>query len=117
MWVSRQTYERLWDTIYELKKSLYSSEDIRETYTEQNKVLQVNLDWLRTRVNQLEHERAQLLWNYTGVKGAVPQIQQVDGVAGNHPLAEMPSFNDVGDAEAKRQGIEWDSEGRVVYSK
>ena len=116
MWVSRQTYERLWDTIYELEKSLDSSEDIRETYAEQNKVLQVNLDWLRTRVNQLEHERAQLLWNYTGVKVAVPQIH-VEETTGTHPLAEMPSFNDIGDAEAKRQGIEWDSEGRVVYSK
>ena len=110
MWINRVEF-------LELVADRADAESEARTIAEQNKVLAVNLDWLRTRVNQLEHERAQLLWNYTGVKVAVPQIQQVDGVAGNHPLAEMPSFNDMGDAEAKRQGIEWDSEGRVVYSK
>ena len=80
-----------------------------------NQALLVNLDWLRVRVNQLEHERAQLLFNYTGVRVAVPEIKKVEEQPA-HPLNELLSFADVGDAEAKRLGIEWDGEGNVRYT-
>jgi len=107
MWISRDMFEKLIAS-----RNLETGR--ANTLTEQNKVLQVNLDWLRTRVNQLEHERAQLLFNYTGVKVAVPEIQRTVETP-VHPLTELPSFADIGDAEAKRQGIEWDAEGHVIY--
>jgi len=113
MWMTRTDYDRHYRALSELERALSASEGIRQTYSEQNKVLQVNLDWLRVRVNQLEHERAQLLFNYTGVKIAVPQIQ-VDSGEPVHPLAELPSFSDIGDEEAKKQGMSWDAEGHVV---
>jgi hypothetical protein len=117
MWINRQTFDRLLKVANDLEKALTSSEGIRQTYVEQNRVLQVNLDWLRTRVNQLEHERAQLLWNYVGVKIAVPEIQRAERVMDTvtHPLTELPSFEDMGDEEAKRQGVSWNEEGRVTY--
>ena len=109
MWITRETFT-------DLLNDKFDAEGEARTLAEQNKVLQVNLDWLRTRVNQLEHERAQLIFNYMGVKIAVPEIQTVkqDDV---HPLNAIPHFNDVGDAEANRLGIGWDQEGRVAYSK
>ena len=107
MWINRQTYEHL------VFDGVKRNEEAR-VLDAQNRVLQVNLDWLRVRVNQLEHERAQLLFNYTGVKVAVPEIQRAPETL-VHPLNKLPSFADVGEAEAVRLGIEWDSEGHVVY--
>ena len=109
MWINR-------DIVANLQIEHASARAEVRVLAEQNKVLQVNLDWLRTRVNQLEHERAQLIFNYMGVKIAVPEIQTVkqDDV---HPLNAIPHFNDVGDDEAARMGIGWDQEGRVAYSK
>ena len=74
------------------------------------------MDLLRVRVKQLEMERAQLLWNYTGVKVPVPEIVKTDGVASN-PMNQTPNFNDVGNAEAAKLGISWDENGELVYSK
>ena len=116
MWINRKTREAMLAQTAEAAVAIAQSMARESTYKEQNKVLQVNLDWLRTRVNQLEHERAQLIFNYMGIKIAVPEIQTVkqDDV---HPLNAIPHFNDVGDAEAARMGIGWDEEGRVAYSK
>lgn len=119
MWISRKTYETYGKQVSEITHERIAAQVRAATLVEQNKVLQTNLDWLRVRVNQLEHERAQLLWNYLGVKVQIPEIQRVSPTADTppHPLSELPSFNDVGEAEAKRLGIEWDAEGRVVYTK
>lgn len=116
MWIDRSTHRRLLQLVSDLEKAMALSEGIRQTYSEQNKVLQTNLDWLRVRVNQLEHERAQLVYNYMGIKIQTPEIQRTTPVdTPVHPLVELPSFEDMGDAEAKRQGVEWNDEGRVVY--
>ena len=116
MWIRRKHYDDLRDLTWDVREELAVSNSTTRALEQQNKVLQVNLDWLRTRVNQLEHERAQLIFNYMGVRIQVPEIQTVkqDDV---HPLNAIPHFNDVGDAEANRLGIGWDEEGRVAYSK
>ena len=116
MWINRHTYEQLIADLHHVQSERTAAKESKYLFQEQNKVLQVNLDWLRTRVNQLEHERAQLIFNYMGVKIVVPEIQTVkqDDV---HPLNAIPHFNDVGDQEAARLGIGWDTEGRVAYSK
>ena len=116
MWINRRSYERLVQVIHNLEKSIASSEGIRQTYAEQNKVLQVTLDWLRVRVNQLEHERAQLLLNYTGVKIIVPEIQKSPEPK-ERSSNEAFSFSGLNDEEAARQGITWDEYGNVVYKE
>ena len=110
MWINRKTFDNL---LHERSQF----QGVAQTLENQNRVLQANFDWLRTRVNQLETERAQLLWNYIGVKVPVPEIQRVQDQDPVHPLNELPSFADVGDKEAARLGVGWDEEGRVVYSK
>ena len=117
MWINRHTYDQLFALCHNLEKSIAASEGIRQTYSEQNKVLQVNLDWLRVRVNQLEHERAQLLFNFTGVKVAVPEVvqQKVSEIHGT-PLNEA-LFADMGDDEAAKQGVDWAEDGSLLYKK
>lgn len=82
---------------------------------QQNAVLRTQLEWLVLRVTQLEKERAQLLFNYTGVKVEFPVVEQETKTSFD-PMAQIPDFNDMGDALAKAHGIAWDSEGRVVYN-
>ena len=115
MWINRHSYDQVLALVHNLEKSIAASEGIRQTYAEQNKVLQAHFDWLRTRVNQLEHERAQLLFNYTGVKIAVPEVvQQKPPEIHGTPLNEA-LFADMGDTEAAKQGVSWDGDGNLVY--
>lgn len=81
------------------------------------KVLEVNLDHLRLRVNQLEKERAQLTHAILGVRIAVPEFENVPPQQVADAFAEMPSFSDMGDEEARVQGIGHDDMGNVAYGK
>lgn len=109
MWLDRQTYD---DLRLQLAQKHGENVVLNQNYT----ALMTTLDWLRVRVTQLEMERAQLLWNYTGVKILTPGITRNDP---NHPdtMAQTPSFNDVGDADAAKLGISWNDDGTLVYSK
>ena len=108
MWIDRKTYDDL-----RLDAAKRSTECL--VLQQQNSTLVTTLDWLRVRVTQLEMERAQLLWRYTGVKVPVPEIVKTDSVASN-PMTQTPNFNDVGDAEAAKLGISWDENGELIYS-
>ena len=78
--------------------------------------LMTTLDWLRVRVTQLEMERAQMLYNYTGVKVPTPIIDRKPEVHGPEGAAAgLPNFEDVGDAEAARLGVGWNPDGTVRY--
>lgn len=83
--------------------------------TRQNVALQGTIDWLGVRLTQSEHERAALIANYMGVKVPTFNIQQEAPQSGvGHALNDaMAIFKDVGDEEAKRLGINWNSEGIV----
>lgn len=83
----------------------------------QNAILQSVLNQFALRLTQLEKERAQLLFQYTGVKVEFPRIEKENTTTPFDPMKQMPDFNDMGDALAKEHGIEWDNEGRVVYTK
>ena len=109
MWITRDAYDDL-----RLDVAKHSAEC--QVLQQQNTALMTTLDWLRVRVTQLEMERAQLLWNYTGVKVPVPEIVRTDGVASS-PMTQIPNFNDMGDVEAAKLGVGWDSNGELVYSK
>lgn len=88
------------------------------TLAEQNKALQTSIDWFRVRISQLEMERAQMFYNYTGVKIPVPQIERapdVDSVA--EKLNRVPSFEDLGDKEAARLGVGWDENGELKFAE
>lgn len=103
MWVNTRIYGRL-AADSEQKQQV---EGALRILAEQNKVLQVNLDWLRTRVSQLERERALMLYKFTGVKIETPEFQPVVAPDAADMLnAVNAMFQDVGDEQAARLGIE-----------
>lgn len=110
MWISQET-------LYKLYKEKYRAQDEARMLGEQNKVLQVNLDWMRARLNQVEHERAILLETYMGVKVPVPTLRQetVFDAAGIRGLNPEALFADIGDKEAERLGVGWNMNGEIVY--
>lgn len=82
------------------------------------------LEWLMLRMTQLEAERAKLLWKYMGVE--VPQVQLEEapvndaaaaGTFFNNPMNRLPNFDDMGDHEARKQGIGWDKYGSLAFGK
>jgi len=108
MWMSKAIYADQHDR-------LVKAEAIVESVKIHNAALHTTMDWMRLRLNQLEHERAQLIHNYMGVQIAVPNIEpsrQSDNPA--DLFNQVPSYDDVGDAEADRMGIGWDDDGQFV---
>ena len=94
----------------------------RETLTESLRVIATQLDFMRLRCNQLERERAILFKHITNLAIPVPEVIASD-IATNIAVDRMRQsstpldalFSDMGDAEAQRQQIAWDAEGKVVY--
>ena len=109
MWINRQTFD-------ELHKQLYTTHGRNQTLEHNYTALMTTLDWLRVRVTQLEMERAQMLYNYTGVKVPTPIIDRKPEVHGPEgAVAGLPNFEDVGDVEAARLGIDWNPDGTLRY--
>lgn len=83
------------------------------------KTLEVNLDWFRVRLTQVEAERAKLLYLHTGVKMETPSFERStpeddqQRTALPDMIAGFAGFQDVGDEEARKLGIEWDDEGKI----
>lgn len=80
---------------------------------EANKAMQATIDWMRVRISQLEMERAQMLYNYTGVKVATPSIEVVPQMSTREMLASVPNFDDVGDVRALKLGVGWNEHGEL----
>lgn len=111
MWISRVMFEQL------IEARAAATAVVTELKS-QNVAQKTTMDWMMMRLTQLEHERAQLIHNYMGVKIEVPSIEpETPSVTTSDLLSQTMSFDDVGDDEAKKQGIDWDEMGRVVYGK
>lgn len=80
---------------------------------------QLTNDWLRNRVNALEKERSILLQKIAGVAFPTPEIVLTPPkrVTDLPDFDYMPSFEDMGETEATRQGIEHNEEGELVYKR
>ena len=90
----------------------------RDIVTQQLKQQETTLGWFMHRLTQVERERAQLLFNYTGVKTEAPVYEKEDKIPSGveNPLNALPSFDGLGDLDAARLGISWDDEGKVLYN-
>ena len=119
MFLDRKTYDDLRQDYAQLQgeaKGLYA----------ELAFLRTTLDCMRVRLNQVEHERAQMIYNYTGVKVKSPSFEkETEHIPGTNMrqgsisdvLASTAAFfNDVGDMEAAKQGIDWDDTGNVHYA-
>lgn len=108
MWIDRNIYDTLRIENAHLRGELRALESRTTAHD-------TTLDWFRVRVTQLEMERAQLLFNYTGVKIPTPVIQRTN--TDDPPMTKVPNFNDMGDAAAAKLGVSWDENGELVYAK
>lgn len=104
MWIDRNVYENL----------MLDNAKLREesrVLNQQNQTLRSSLEWFMVRVTQLEKERAVLVQNYMGVKIETPDYRPAPSPR-EVPL-DIPSligamgFNDMGDDEARRLGIDF----------
>lgn len=98
----------------------------REVLERQVQAQSTLISFMCARTNALETERAIMLRRITGLEIPIPTISystketlggptQEDMLAAAGALADP--FADMGDAEARRQGVEWDKNGHVVYGK
>ena len=78
---------------------------------------QTTVDWLRTRVNQLEKERAVLLREVTHLNIPIPEIATPGPVMSTAVPAslQMPNFEDIGDDAASKLGITHNDAGELEY--
>jgi hypothetical protein len=105
MWITRLAFDSL------NAERIKTSEEAR-VLAHQNNAQQVTLTWALHRVEQLERERAQLLWQYVGIKVQVPVVVPVEKDP-EDVLGSANLFNDIGDDAAKRLGIEWTGVGEL----
>jgi hypothetical protein len=111
MWIDRKTYD-------DIRLDNAKAQTEARVLAEQNRALQVSLDWFRVRISQLEHERALMIFNYTGVQVPVQTIERTqDQHSVTETLQRVPSFEDLGDKESRRLGVEWDDHGELKYAE
>ena len=114
MWISQKVYLKSIEDAIQLRLE-------RDTAVQQIKQQETTLAWFMHRLTQIEKERSQLIFNYTGVKVEAPAYEAPDpekdaaSMLNKNPLNALPSFSDVGDEEARRLGIDWNNEGEVIY--
>jgi hypothetical protein len=78
----------------------------------------LNIDWLRHRVNALEKQNALMLAKVAGIHVPVPEIVPTrPGTVTPLPAGfdHLPSFEDVGDDEAARLGVRHDDLGFLDF--
>lgn len=68
MWIDRKTYD-------DLRLDAATAKARAEEQARQIAAQQTTIEWMAIRISQVEKERAQLLFNYTGVKVEVPEVQ------------------------------------------
>jgi hypothetical protein len=110
MWLDRAAYD-------ETRKALWEAVAKNTILERQVEAQQATLTWMAVRVTQVEHERAQLLFNYTGVKVETPHIAPVPNPIMEDITGQATSFEDVGDEIAARMGITHNADGTLNYGK
>lgn len=113
MFISRKAYD---DLRLEAAVVNASNKELNQRIAAQD----TSMAWMSARLTQIEHERAQLLFNYTGVKIAAPRIETsapTPSMGAQEAVQSMGLFNDLGDDLAGKLGIEWGEDGAVTYRK
>lgn len=110
MWISQKAWLQNREEFMELRAA-------RDAVNATNQQQASTLSWLMIRMTQLEHERAQMLWKYMGIKVTVPTVEEETPSGVDNPFNRLPSFDDVGDEAALKEGIGWNDFGEVTYQK
>ena len=113
MWIKRELFERL-------LTDKARAEGQALTLAQRIAAQDATLDWLKVQLTKSEYERAGLIQNYMGVKIPVmefaTEISAEEKVTAEKVLAATIDFSDIGDEEAKAQGLDWDAEGRLTHN-
>ena len=112
MWISSRflDYFRISEQSFaDLKEQNAALRAERDALKSENSLLRVSGDWLRSKVNQLELERAALLHTAHGISVPVPQLEKVNappaGFARGAEALDFSGFDDMGDKVAQELGI------------
>ena len=89
----------------------------RDIAIAQVKQQETTLAWFMHRLTQIEQERSKLIFNYTGVKVDAPTYEPDAPIQSgvNNPLNALPNYNDVGEKAAAELGLDWNSEGELIF--
>lgn len=126
MWVNRALFDQILadnrrqqQEIGELRSLHAHAIGFREASAVQKSKDDVTIDWMRHRINALEKLNAQLLQKAAGILVPIPEIVPTrPGTMSEIPdFPTMPSFEDVGDEEAIRLGLEHDAVGALQFKK
>jgi len=124
MWINRQFFEmviadnkRQQDEMRVVHAEALSTAAVNTTLLAQKAKDDITVDWMRHRINALEKHNALLLAKVAGIHVPVPEIVPTrPGTLSEFPsFQSMPSFEDVGEDEAKRLGISHAEDGLLVY--
>ncbi len=114
MWIQRALFEKL---IGDKAKAEGAAQILAQRVVQQD----ATIDWMKTRLTQLEYERAQLINNYMGVKIPTPEfdketVARAPRITAEDVLNQTVAFIDMGDEEAAKLGLGWDDEGRLTHN-
>lgn len=105
MWIKRDIYDTL------NAERIKAMEEARVLF-DQNATLRSTMTWALRRVEHVELEKAMLLKQYMGIAVKVPSYV-VPEPTNDDVLGGANMWNDVGDDEAKRRGIDWADDGTL----
>lgn len=108
MFLSRQAYD-------DLRTAMMAHEAEANALRVTNTQLTAQIDWMRAWLTKSEFERSQLIKKYMGVDIPVPTFEKESELP--DPNQVPLSFNDLGDTEAAKLGMEWNSDGTLKYTK
>jgi hypothetical protein len=103
----------------DIRDELVAARAVVDVLNTRLSALDTTCDWFRVRITQLEHERALMLQNYMGITVPHMSIERAPKAGAVRPTYDpVPHFDDVGDEEAKRIGVDWNPEtGEVNYNE
>jgi hypothetical protein len=107
MWIARDIYDSL-------NESRIRAEARERLLEAQITTLNAHLEWMRVRLTEMSFERAGMLKRYLNIEVPVPSFEHEP----DHPDPNQTmDFSDVGDEMAKKLGIDWATDGTLVYAK
>jgi len=125
MWVSKREFDKLVKS-EESKWGLFLTERERTTalgvdvehLKNQKAKDDMTIDWMRHQVNALSKQNSILMAKVAGVHFPVPEIVPTrPGTLTMPDYSSMPSFEDVGDDEAVRLGLQHTVDGQLEFTK
>jgi hypothetical protein len=125
MWVNRKFFEGILETCRQHEERSNQDRGLIGGY-QAREILQITqkakdditIDWMRHRINSLEKMNALFMQKIAGIALPVPEIVPTRPGSMTIPdFSAMPSFEDIGDAEARALGIQHDEAGELMFTK